>query len=484
MQLTIFGVLVIGTGLFLLWRASLMAMMLFVLGVTLLGGSAAVSLPSLGGSTIPPAHFAIVFLILRVLLSGTDGKKALARSVEANLMLVFFVLYGVVGAMILPRMFENALLVTPLRPNPTRDLFAAEALKFTNQNITVAIYYVATLCAACGGFIMSQDRRAVVAIPKAAALIGTVHAVLGLLSVVLKSQLEWFFNFFRNGFYAQLDQSVGDVARMSGIFAEPAIYAVYGFSWFVFLLELWLRRVAPRLTGWSAAILGFALLASTSSTAYIGFAGYGLILSVRLLTVPGSITARHLVAMSGTVLLVATAILGLAVMSPDTGSKILEVVNRVTVGKIDTESAVQRAFWAKQGFAAFVASNGLGIGPGSFRSSSIITAIVGSMGILGSLAFLAHIGRTFMPLRKSTWINAVDTRVAVGSAASWTSIIMLIPQSFSAASPDPGILWGAITGIALSMRGLSDRNEDYARLSPPSATDRAAPVGARSVGNP
>lgn len=484
MQLTIFGVLVLAIGLFLLLRASLMAMMLFVLGVTLLGGSAAISLPSLGGSTIPPAHLAIVFLVLRVLLSGRDGQKALARSANANLMLVFFVLYGVVGAMILPRLFQGALLVTPLRPNPTRDLFAVEALKFTNQNITVAVYYMATLCAACGGFILSQDRRASLAIPKAAAMIGMVHAVLGLLSVVLKHQLDWFFSFFRNGFYAQLDQSVGAVARMNGIFAEPAIYAVYGFSWFVFLIELWLRRVVPRLTGGAAAVLGLALLVSTSSTAYIGFAGYGVILSVRLLTVPGSVTSRHLVTLIGTVLLVATTILGLAVLSPDIGSKMLDVVNRVTVGKIDTESAVQRAFWAKQGFDAFIASSGFGIGPGSFRSSSIITAIIGSMGIFGSLAFLAHIGRTFMPLRRSTWINNGDVRVAVGSAASWASLIMLIPPSFSAASPDPGILWGAITGIALGLRGRPDRNEYYSRLSLLSATDHAGLVGAGSVGNP
>ncbi|MFM6831810.1 MAG: hypothetical protein ACKOVA_15950 [Novosphingobium sp.] len=483
MQLTIFGVLVIAIGLILLFSASRMAMMLFVLAVTLLGGSAAISLPALGGSTIPPAHLAIVFLVARALVPGKVGMADVGRSIEANFVLVFFVLYGVVGAMVLPRLFQNAILITPLRPNPTRDVFAVEALHFTNQNVTVAVYYMATLFAAFGGWILTRDSRAQAALPRAAAVIGLVHAVLGLLSVILKDPLAGFFGFFRNGFYAQLDQSVGDIARMNGIFAEPAIYAVYGFSWFVFLFELWLRRIEPRLTGLAAAVLGTALLLSTSSTAYIGLAGYGLILATRFLLIPGTVTSRQLMILLGTGLLMVTMALALAAALPDVGAKIASVIDKVTVGKIDTESAIQRAFWAKQGIAAFVTSNGLGIGPGSFRSSSLLTAILGSMGVLGSVAFVWHLGRVFMPLRKSTWITVADPRTAIGAAASWTSLIMLIPPSFSAASPDPGILWGAFTGLALGLRSLPDRNGPDARLSWQSASEQPALVGAGNVGN-
>ncbi len=483
MQLTIFGLVVIAVGLILLFGASRMAMMLFVLSVTLLGGSAAISLPSLGGSTIPPAHLAIVFLVLRALMPDRAGGSAVGRSIHANLVLVFFVLYGVVGAIILPRLFQNDLLVTPLRPNPTRDVFAVEALHFTNQNVTVAVYYLATLFSAFGAYILTMDRRAPVALPRAAAMIGAVHAVLGLLSVVFKDQLAGLFGFFRNGFYAQLDQSVGDVARMNGIFAEPAIYAVYGFAWLVFLTELWLRRVETRWTGKAAALLGTALLLSTSSTAYIGIAGYGTILTVRFLLVPGAISSRQVAILLTAGLLMVTMALGVAVASPDVGAKIIEVIDRVTVGKIDTDSAIQRAFWAKQGVTAFIVSHGLGIGPGSFRSSSLLSAILGSMGVLGSIAFLWHLARAWMPLRKSTWTPSIDTRTAIGAAASWTSLIMLIPPSFSAASPDPGILWGAFTGLALGLRSRSDRNSPDARLSSHSASYQPASVGAESVGN-
>lgn len=465
MQLTIFGFVIIAIGLILLFSASRMAMMLFVLSVTLLGGSAAISLPSLGGSTIPPAHLAIVFLVLRALTPNKAGMTAVGRSIEANLVLVFFVLYGVFGAMILPRLFQNALFVTPLRPNPTRDVFAVEALRFTNQNVTVAVYYLATLFSAFGAYILAMDRRAQVAVPRTAAIIGAVHAVLGLLSVIFKNQLGWFFSFFRNGFYAQLDQSVGDLARMNGIFAEPAIYAVYGFTWFVFLMELWLRRVDPRMTGGAAALLGIALLLSTSSTAYIGIVGYGLILLMRFAFIPGTISSRQSATLLTAALAMVTIVLSLAVISPELGTKIVGIVDKVTVGKIDSESAIQRAFWAKQGITAFLVSNGLGIGPGSFRSSSLLTAILGSMGVLGSIAFLWHLTRAFMPLRKSTWTNAGNDQTAIGAAASWTALIMLIPPSFSAASPDPGILWGAFTGLALGLRSLPVRNLPDARLS-------------------
>lgn len=474
MQLTIFGVVIIAIGLILLFSASRMAMMLFVLVVTLLGGSAAISLPSLGGSTIPPAHLAIVFLVLRALTPNKAGMAAVGRSIEANFVLIFFVVYGVFGAMILPRLFQSALFVTPLRPNPTRDVFAVEALRFTNQNVTVAVYLLATLFSACGAYILGMDRRAQVALPRTAAIIGAVHAVLGLLSVVLKDQLGWFFGFFRNGFYAQLDQSVGDIARMNGIFAEPAIYAVYGFTWLVFLTELWLRRIEPRMTGAAAALLGIALLLSTSSTAYIGIVSYGVVLGMRFLFVPNTITTRQSVILVGTGLLALTTALALAAVSPNIGAKIVEVVDKVTVGKIDTESAVQRAFWAKQGIAAFFVSHGLGIGPGSFRSSSLLTAILGSMGVLGSIAFLWHLARAFLPLRRSTWVNGGNNQAAIGAAASWTALIMLIPPSFSAASPDPGILWGAFTGLALGLRRSPARNDHDARLSRASVREQPA----------
>ena len=105
-----------------------------------------------------------------------------------------------------------------------------------------------------------------------------------------------------------------------------------------------------------------------------------------------------------------------------------------------------------QGLHAFLASYGLGIGAGSFRSSSLFMAMLGSLGVVGVVSFLGHLTRVFKPLRASTYTNPKDERSAAGSAASWTVISMMIPASIGAASPDPGVTFAIIGGLALEWR--------------------------------
>jgi len=53
---TLLGLILFATGLFLLFRRSIEAMVAFCFACTLLGGGAAAVLPALGGASIPPAR--------------------------------------------------------------------------------------------------------------------------------------------------------------------------------------------------------------------------------------------------------------------------------------------------------------------------------------------------------------------------------------------------------------------------------------------
>ena len=74
------------------------------------------------------------------------------------------------------------------------------------------------------------------------------------------------------------------------------------------------------------------------------------------------------------------------------------------------------------------------------------------MGVIGIATYLAQLLRVFQPLRQSTYMPSGDSRIDVGVAASWTVIAMTIPAFVSAPSPDPGLNWGLIVGIALGLR--------------------------------
>ena len=456
MIVTPFAAIAFLLGLILLFRGSVTGMFCLFIAATLFGGSAAFILVALGGSSIPPAQFVLMFVALRCLLPGPGQMETLRAAIWQNRFMLMFVLYAVISAFTLPILFANSMSVTPLRPIPGADLFAVLPLRMSGQNVTTAVYMVGTLMAGIAASAAMQRPGAALTFARAGAWIGLTHALLGISGVVLMGTAwDSFLALFRNGYYAQLNQSFDGLVRMNGIWPEPSGFAAYGSAWCVFMIELWLRNVLPRRTGLAGLVLVLALVASTSSTAYVSLAAYGLFAGLRFAMAPWNLPARKQLALLAVALLGTVFVLSLLLLLPGLALHLWKLLNLMTVEKAESTSGIQRAFWAKQGFNAFLGSYGLGIGAGSFRSSSLLTAILGSTGILGSLAFLAHLLRSVQPFTTeflAMRVPSVDR--AVGCAASTAALIMLVPASLAAPSPDPGILWGVMCGAAIALRPL------------------------------
>ena len=454
MSITIFGVIVILVGLALLLGGSMTSMLAFVMVTCLFGGSAAFSLPSLGGSTIPPANLALVFLLLRAIMPGPRQMAELGRAFSDNIALMIFGFYGSISAFLLPRLFAGAAQVTPLRPGAVRQLYEVAPVHFSSQNITTSVYLLGTAAAGLCGTIGAARPNSERLIVRVGIVIAILHAALGFLSVaVANTRLNAIIDAFRNGHYAQLDQSISGLSRMTGIWPEASGFAAFGGAWLIFMTELWLRGIRPRTTGFAAVFLTSALALSTSSTAYVTLLGYAGVLGLRTLLVPTSIPIRKVLLGIAALLAAAIAALAVVVLLPRMFDEVTRILNVMIVNKAESSSGHQRFFWALQGLQVFVVSAGFGIGAGSFRSSSLITAILGSMGVIGFASFAVHILRAFRPLHGSTWLAyEPDERKAVGAAASWTALLMLMPASIAAPSPDPGIVWATFAGIALGLR--------------------------------
>lgn len=460
-MITQFGIFIVLIGGYLMLRASTLAMLLFVMLTTLLGGSSAFNLPN--GSSVLPGVMAVLLLTMRGVLPSHRPTGTLRSSLDANLPLVLFTFYGVAGAVILPFIFAGVIDVAPLRPIFTSDPFATQPLVFTPQNLTSAGYLFTTMLGAVCAYGAVQAAGAERRVARVGAIVAITHAGLGLASVVLAgTPLTAFFKFFRNALYNQLDQDVAGLSRMSGIFAEPSNYAGYGFIYFVFVTELWLRHIDRRWTGWGSALLFVALIISTSTTAYIGISAYAVILMLRQICFPHTVSVQKLVPMAFGALAIAALIVGTLVIRPET-LRVVEVVYRIMiVNKSESESGLVRLMWARQGIEAFWASGGLGVGVGSFRSSSLGTAILGSMGVIGIATYTAQMLRVFQPFRRSTYVESADARINVGVAAAWTVIVMSVPSFVSAPSPDPGLNWGLLAGIALGLRARGQMMKNVA----------------------
>ncbi len=488
MELTFIGAaqVLIGLGLFI--AGSVEAMFAFALVSAMFGGSAAILLPVLGNSSIPPVQFALLFVAMRLLVPGGGQMAAVGRALRANGWLVGFVVYGVAIAFIAPRLFAGQIEVTPLRGRVEARyvstfayVYAVRPLVFSPQNLTTAVYLLGTMLAGIVSFVACSRERGRALMVRTLAVVGMTHALTGFASVVIRgTPAEVVLSVLRNASYAQLDQSYMGFVRMTGLLPEASAFANYGMLLFVFSSECWLRRIDARWTAPAAALLGAALVFSTSSTAYAGLSTYAALVAVRSLLFPGAMPADRALWIAAALVLTVAAGCAVMIWQPSFADAFADMIRHMTVEKSETLSAVQRRFWAWQGINAFVASGGIGIGPGSFRSSSLATAVLGCTGLIGAVTLAFHALSAFSPLRQSTWTPVPDKALATAAACSWAMLIGLAMASIAAPTCDPGTDFAMMAGAALGLR----RQQVAARMALPPLPLEAPPIAANAAPAP
>ena len=451
MTVTVFGYLIVLAGIVMM-PASITMMVGLVLFSSLLGGSSAITLPSLGGANVAPASLALVFLVLRVLLSPAGRFSLVAKAVAQNPFLVFYCIYGAVTAFVLPRLFFHVANVAQLRPTRgAGGIFATSPVEFSSQNITTAVYLLGTLlaflCATLAAGLENRNKTLL----RTITLVSWTHIMFGVLDIILsKAGMRDILDFFRNGTYLQLVQEVGGVQRVAGIFPEPSAYAAYGFGFMILNTELWMRAQMPKLTGTTSLALLIMLLLTTSSTAYVSIAGYALLLLLRMTFTPLRLPLSKKMILGLIMAISSVVLLALEVFVPAMSRLMLDILQQMTFGKLHSLSGIQRSFWAHKAWDAFWASNWIGVGAGSLRSSGLISAIAGSVGLLGLITFFGAIWMVLKPARLSTHLVQVSEDQGIRAAFAWAAVLALIPTLLSQPAPDPGLVFGIFAGVASS----------------------------------
>lgn len=430
---TFIGALVAMAGFLLLCTASRLAMLQFVLACALLNGAAVATIPALGSVSIPPALLAAGFLLLRCILPARRSEPLFGTSFADNGWLLLLVGYSAAGAFTLPFLFAGEIAVVPLRPSNNPLGLTPYPLRFSPQNITTACYMLLTLVGAVCAHAAVRRVDAAARLARSGSVIALTHAALGWFAALARdTPADAVFQALRNGHYMQLDQAFEGFARLTGISPEPSLYASFALVWFVFTAELWLRSVDRRWSGPAALALGLTLLASTSSTAYVGLAAWSAVMLVRQVFLVGTIPARKGLVVAACAATLGVSALALAAGSDEAARALARVLRLTTTDKLDSGSGVARFLWARQGVEAFVQSWGLGIGAGSFRSSSILTAILGSSGLIGIAALALFLRQVFRPFSIHTWRRAGVPETDVSAAAAWAVVLVLASLGFRA----------------------------------------------------
>ena len=445
---TVSGLLIAIIGCFLYFRPPVQ-MLVFGCVCTLFPAAAAIDLPSLGGSSIPPAMMALGFLALRLLKRDVWASVSPSIGLARTAWLVVFCGYCAATALVLPRLFAGRINLIPMGQAG----LGFVPLHVTPQNITQAFYMLGTAFAAFAAAAFAVREGTVDSVVKAFVVITWLQVVTGVADVAFSAaHIQNGFAWARTGSYAQLDQGVGSLHRIAGMTSEPSVYAALGAVYFIFMCELWLRRIASKRTGPAALAMLALLILSTSSSAYIAVGAYAATLIARALVFPNSMSLDRAVILLSVSTLGIMAGLALALAKPGAAAEFGNTLADMTVRKSQSKSGIERGLWAQQGIDAMKFTHGIGVGVGSFRSSSLFTAILGSVGPAGLVVFLGFCLQVLKLGRRTSYAAAVDARIGAGAAAGWTAVITLAPAAVTWAGADPGILFAIMAGLSLGWR--------------------------------
>jgi hypothetical protein len=424
----------------------------FAVLFTLLGSTAAIALPALGGAAITPALLFLPFLLLHALFARMRTRESFTLSRPGTL-LALLVIWGLISALVMPRLFggETQVIVLdrltarsprlyPLRPLPT--------------NITQTVYLFGHLVCFLSLRTLLRGPGRLATFRNAVLLVAMLNIGAGMLNMVenllhLPSLLDYIRN--AEGYALAVEYALGGLPRIHGTFPEASLFAYYSLPLFAFSLSLWTARVELRYSPYLCCGLLVMLLLSTSATAYLGLFGYGLWYACRELPRKRIPNTLALVAAIGCV-----AVLGMYALELEATRHIDKFVKATLLDKADSGSGQERAQWNAQAFRNFLETYWLGAGLGSARASSFPLVVLSNLGIIGGIMFtLFALNVCRSPYREH--VQGTNEDLAIRKAASEATLAALIGSLVAVGMFDLGVSFYMFAAAASSFSSARER---------------------------
>jgi len=391
---------------------------------------------------VPPYYFVEICILVRLAISISNKKTLLppqsdpARGVAT--LLSAFCVWSVVSAFIMPHLFAGVMVQSPRRGS---DLFAP--LQWNLSNLAQAMYLTLNVAAVLYALQTIRTQQGSEQLLKAFYWAVFIVVTVGLAqSFALAVNLEFPYEIFNNNpaYTHGFDQEIEYVRRINSTFVEPSFAGS-------FLSAVAAGFLASFLSGrrgllWFFAILGVVtvLLQTTATTGLAALAAMLCVLIVFFNPLKKRGKSGHSVAKTWLAIGLIFCVLGLILyLNPD----LLEAATAVTVQKLEGESFSSRLISDLFGLSVFVNTGTVGAGLGSSRSSSLVTTLLSTVGLVGTALFGAVLYKTVRmfpgrlapaSLHVSFWaflgLLVADT-IAVpdlNRPAFWALMILLLAQ--------------------------------------------------------
>ncbi|GAJ30546.1 hypothetical protein [Acidomonas methanolica] len=363
-----------------------------LLELALFGGIfSAASVLTLGGMGLQPSaapSFCFIAYIGLQLLLGARFPMA-GRVLHLCLPLLVIGAWTLAGSIILPRVFENQVLVWPQKLDAvgTQMLLAPSRGNYT-QDCYVILNLVMFVLTSLFLMRREADLRRLLEIyilgGAVVCLIGAWEAAERLAHVPFPET----FLYSNPGWAILNTQMTGPVPRINSTYPEPAACAtaltgvLYATVWSV------LRGYGGWITRAVVVLSALTLLATTSTTGYVALAaGIVMLFAYAIITHSPRLLRRLALFISVAVLFFGGATATLAVFAPDVIRAAQDVMTD-TMDKKNSLSYKERSQKDADAMTAFYQTHGLGTGWGSNRSSSLIPSFLSTIGIVGLVGLL------------------------------------------------------------------------------------------------
>jgi hypothetical protein len=292
--------------------------------------------------------------------------------------------YAIMSIFVLPQAFQGKILVWPQRPDLLDPGYVP--LTFTPGNVTQTLYLTLNVVmATVVALFVSRTSIPYRSILRAYMLGGYLAIALAFWQFAARvAGVPYPWDIIQsNPGWAIVRQMIGPVPRIQGTFSEPAAFAFYLSG--LFFCCLWLSAQGHRIMRVNL-LLGLSILAMMLSTSTTGL--LTLAAGVPLTTVFAALRGDHAAVgrlMKTMVVILGVAVIGIGpifILKPS----LLDSVNQVyvaTVSKGDSESYQERSGLDNAAVATVAQTDGLGVGWGSYRSSSFVPGLLANGGVFG-----------------------------------------------------------------------------------------------------
>ena len=312
------------------------------------------------------------------------------------------VAYALLSIFILPQTFQGKILVWPQRPDLIDPGYVP--LAFTSGNVTQSMYLLLdVVVATCAALVVTRPSVPYRSLLCAYLLGGYIAVGFAFWDFASRTAgLPFPDDIIRsNPGWQIVRQVIGSVPRIQGTFSEPAGLAFY-LSGLVFCC-LWLRAQGYRVMRINL-LLSLAILAMLCSTSTTGL--LTLTLGVPLLTLFSALrkdraSTKRLIRTIIAILAVGFALIGPAFVLKPSLQTDLQQVYMATISKTDSDSYDQRSGLDAGAITAMTQTDGLGVGWGSYRASSLVPGLLANGGIFGLLMVIWGAWRIGVIVRRS-----------------------------------------------------------------------------------